>query len=167
MDFLSHILVGKIISSYQKKTAQLWAMFFSFLPDLFQLPAYIYLGYINNRPFFIPQNVDWNHTRNAYPFLHAITWEIPHSVFFLLLIILPIVFYFKLPKVAFLAYFTHILIDIPSHADEWALKPFYPLNYTFSGFTNAWAWPLYYMFLSWAALFLIIVLLHDRPVNEN
>ncbi|MEK7562386.1 MAG: hypothetical protein AAB509_01760 [Patescibacteria group bacterium] len=166
MDIVSHILIGRIISAGKEKKHQFWAMFFSFLPDLFQLPAYVYLGYINNRAFFIPQNIDWNHTRDAYPFLHAFTWEIPHSIFFLLLFILPLVLFFKLPKIAFFAYFLHILIDIPAHTGEWAMKPFYPLNFQISGLTNAWAWPFYAMFILWI-IFLLIIFLYDRPVNKS
>lgn len=159
MDIISHILIGKIISFFDKKnkSAGLWAMFFSSLPDLFQLPAYIYLGYINNRMFLIPKNIDWNHTRNLYPFLHASTWEIPHSIFFLLLIIFPVILFFKLPKITFLVYFLHVLIDIPTHAGEWAIKPFYPINYTVGGITNAWAWPFSLMLACWIILLTIII----------
>lgn len=161
MDIISHILIGKIVSFFDRKTkrAGFWTILFSFFPDLFQLPAYIYLGYINNRFFLIPKNIDWDHARNLYPLLHAFTWEIPHSIFFLFLIIFPAVLYFKLPKIAFFAYFLHIIIDIPSHAGEWAIKPFYPINYTINGFANAWAWPFKTFFYSWIFLVLIIILL--------
>ncbi|MDP2741101.1 MAG: hypothetical protein Q8O66_00205 [bacterium] len=177
MDIVSHIIIGKIISFFDKKTkkAGLWAMLFSFLPDLFQLPAYIYLGYINNRMFLIPKNIDWEHTRNLYPFLHAFTWEIPHSIFFLLLIVLPLIIFLKLPKIALFAYLFHIVIDIPTHAGEWAIKPFYPVNYTINGITNAWAWPVTAFFCSWIILLSITMLLsfffkkklHDYPPNSN
>jgi len=161
MDIVSHIIIGKIISFFDKKNkrAGLWAMFFSFLPDSFQVFAYIYLGYINNRAFFIPKNIDWNHTRSTYPVLHAFTWEIPHSIFFLSLIILPIIIFFKLPKIAFFAYLLHIIIDIPTHAGEWAIKPFYPINYAINGTTNAWAWPIPMFFYSWVILLFISTLL--------
>lgn len=167
MDIISHILIGKIISFNKNLKTQIWAMFFSFLPDLFQLPAYIYLGYINNRMFFIPKNIDWNHTRNLYPFLHAITWEIPHSIFFAVIIILPIILFFKLPKIALFAYIFHLIIDIPTHSGEWAMKPFYPSNYTFNGFTDVWAWPIWAMALLWIVLIFIILFLNDNALNKN
>lgn len=176
MDIISHILIGKIISFFARKTkrASLWAMSFSFLPDLFQLPAYVYLGYINNRMFLIPKNIDWEHTRDLYPLLHAFTWEIPHSIFFLLLVVFPVVLYFKLPKITFLAYLLHLVIDIPTHAGEWAVKPFYPINYSISGFTNAWAWPVWLLVLSWIVLLTIIILsvfikkkMHAQSFNSN
>lgn len=177
MDIISHVLIGRIISFNKNRLAQIWTMFFSYLPDLFQLPAYIYLGYINNRMFLIPKNIDWNHTRDLYPVLHAFTWEIPHSVFFVLLVILPIILYFKLAKITFFAYFTHILIDIPLHEGEWALKPFYPINYSINGFANAWSWPAQTFIFSWIILVFIIIALNiflkyknkknDRPLNKS
>jgi len=158
MDFLSHILVGKIISSRQKKTAQLWAMFFSFLPDLSLIPFYLVLGLENSRAFLLPYNQDWLGASVVHPFLTSL-YFLQHSFLFSLIIILPLIFYFKLPKTAFLGYFLHIAIDIPTHTGEWAIKIFYPFNYAINGFTDAWAWPLYYMFLSWAMLLVVIAVL--------
>lgn len=160
MDVISHILIGKIISFFDRKTkkAGFWAMLFSFLPDLGQIPFYIYLGIENIRPFLFPYNADWNNARNLHPFLTAL-WEIPHSFIFIFFVILPVVVFFKIPKIAFFAYLLHVIIDIPTHAGEWAIKPFYPINYTTNGFTNAWAWPIFSFFYSWIILFLIAALL--------
>ena len=158
MDIISHILIGKIISFFDRKnkTAGFWAMLFSFLPDLSQVPFYIYLGVKNMRLFVFPYNADWNTARGFYPFLTAL-WEISHSFFFLLLIILPVIMFLKLPKIAFFAYFFHIIIDIFTHAGEWSIKPFYPISYTIGGITNAWAWPAIAFFYSWTILSLVII----------
>lgn len=161
MDIISHILIGKIISFFDRKTkkASLWAMSFSFLPDLSQIPFYIVLGYENARPFLFPYNSDWSGAKNLHPFLTTL-WEIPHSFFFALLVILPIILYFKLPKIAFFAYLLHLAIDIPTHAGEWQIKPFYPLNYVVNGLTDAWAWPILILIVSWSILIFIILLLN-------
>ncbi|MCX6721214.1 MAG: hypothetical protein NT026_01270 [Candidatus Staskawiczbacteria bacterium] len=144
-------------------------MFFSFLPDLGQIPFYIFLGWKNARPFFFPLNSDWNGARALYPFLTAL-WDIPHSFFFAFLIILPIILFFKLPKISFFAYLLHLIIDIPTHSGEWAVKPFYPINYTFGGATNAWALPIWAMIIFWIIFLLIIIFLkkiNDRSFNKN
>ena len=161
MDIVSHILIGKLISFNKNKLTQIWAMVFSFLPDLGQIPFYIFLGYKNTRPFFFPLNSDWEGARALYPFLTAL-WDIPHSFLFALIIILPIVILFKLPKIAFLAYLLHLIIDIPTHAGEWAVKPFYPFNFLIGGFTDAWAWPLWLMALCWIILISAIIILKKK-----
>lgn len=160
MDIVSHILIGKIVSFFNRKTkkADIFAMLFSFLPDLTQIPFYIYLGFENMRPFLFPYNSDWNGGKIFHPFL-TILWEIPHSFFFLFLIILPIVIFLKLPKIAFFAYFFHLLIDILTHSGEWAIKPFYPSSLIIDGFTNGWAWSTSWLFSSWLILSLIVILL--------
>lgn len=156
MDIISHILIGKIISAYKDKKAQFWAVFFSFLPDLTQIPFFLYLGYINARPFFYPQLIDWQGARALHPFLNSV-YEIPHSLFFCFLVILPVVLFLKLPKIALFAYFLHILIDIPTHkSGEWAMKPFYPFSFAFNGFTDAWAWPIWTMTILWI-IFLSVI----------
>jgi hypothetical protein len=171
MDIISHALIGNIISFTKKYTLKnrAWIIFFSFATDLTQIPFFIYLGYINSRPFFYPLPSDWNGARTIYPFLTAI-YEIPHSLFFVFLIILPIILFFKLPKLAFFAYFFHILIDLPTHTGgEWAMKPFYPFNYNFNGLTDAWTWPFSLMAISWifllsiAICFRLIQMLNKSP----
>lgn len=165
MDTISHALIGGIISLPQKiRKSVLRIIFFSVLPDLPLIPFYIFLGYINKRAFLIPHNSDWIGATKLYPILNSF-YEISHSLFFLLLIILPLVIYFKLPKMAFFAYLIHIAVDLPTHTGEWAIKLFYPFNYSFNGFTNSWAWPIYIMAISWLFLAIIIILL--RPLYRK
>ncbi len=166
MDSISHILIGKLLASSSKysKKAVLITAFFSFLPDLSSIPMYLYLGYIKMRPFWIPYNSDWNGLRESNP-LRSSLWDIPHSLFFAVLIILPIVLYFKLPKIVFFAYLLHIFIDIFTHTGEWAVKPFYPFSYKIEGFTNAWFWPLWAMALSW--LILIVLIYIRKLINKK
>jgi membrane-bound metal-dependent hydrolase YbcI (DUF457 family) len=172
MDIISHVLIGKIISFNKNRLAQIWTMIFSYLPDLTQIPFYIMLGYENARPFLFPYNSDWVDASKNHVILN-IMWEASHSLFFALLIVLPIILFFKLPKIAFLGYILHIIIDIPTHKGEWLIKPFYPLNYSINGFTNSWAWPIWIMALSWMVLILIIFSLNifkkknDRPLNKS
>ena len=132
--------------------------FFSFLPDLSQITIYLYLGLINSRLFFIPLNADWDGFRVLHPSWSSI-WEIPHSIFFALLLIFPIILIFKLPKMALVSYLSHIFIDLFTHAGEWGIKIFYPLPYKIDGFTNAWSWSFINIFSSWIILTLIIIIL--------
>lgn len=171
MDIITHALTGKIIALPQKsKRTDFWTILFSLLPDASLIPFYLTLGYINGRAFFIPHNSDWNGARNLYPFLNSIQ-EISHSFVFAFLIILPIILLFKLPKIAFLGYLAHIILDLPSHTGEWAIKPFYPLNYSIEGFTDAWSWPLYSMAISWIICFIIFIILkkilNDKSINSS
>jgi len=166
MDIISHALIGNIISLPQKKS-RLWVIFFSVLPDLTQIPFFLYLGYLNARPFFFPLEKDWDGARALHPFLNII-YEIPHSFFFVFLIILPIVLFFKLPKLAFFAYIFHLLIDLPTHTSgEWAMKPFWPFQYTFPGFTDAWAWPAYMLLISWIVLIAAAISLNPLFKNKE
>lgn len=158
MDILSHILIGKIISFNLSATDQIWAMLFSFLPDLGHIPFYLLLGHKNKRLFWFPKNSDWLGSRASHPVLTAI-WHIQHSFFFLFLIILPAVIFFKIPIIAFLAYGLHLLIDIPTHTGEWSIKPFYPFDFKISGITDAWTWPVWGFILSWIILGIIILFL--------
>ena len=166
MDILSHILIGRIISSNQIKKAQIFTMVFSFLPDLGQIPFYLVLGYENARPFLFPYNSDWIGTRSLHPVLTAM-WDIPHSFFFLFLIILPVITYFKIPKISFFAYGLHLLIDIPTHTGEWMIRPFYPFNFAIPGITDAWAWPVWAFILSWTILGIIIFSLKFLKINDE
>lgn len=160
MDIVSHALIGKIISIPQKsKRATFWTIFFSLLPDVSLTPFYVFLGIINKRPFLIAYNSDWQGARNLYPVLDFIQ-SMGHSFLFALIIILPIIIIFKLPKIAFWAYIIHLLLDLPTHTEEWGVKPFYPFNYTVYGFTDAWSWPLYIMAISWIVLTAIIILVN-------
>lgn len=161
MDFVSHILIGRVLATSPKNSRKniYLITFFSFLPDLPQIAIYLYLGFIKARPFLIPLNTDWDGFRTLHPIWSAV-WEIPHSIFFAFLVILPLVLIFKLSKMAFIAYLSHIFVDLFTHAGEWSTKIFYPLPYLVNGFTNAWAWPFTSMFLSWLILLIAIVILH-------
>lgn len=166
MDIISHILIGRIISLKNEKKVRSWAMFFSFLPDVTQIPFFIYLGYINSRLFFYPKIIDWQGARELYPIL-TIIYEIPHSFFFLIFIILPIVIFLKLPKISIFAYFLHLFVDVFTHAKgEWVMKPFFPFNFSINGFCDVWVWPMYLIFLFWA-VFLTIIICYDKFVNKN
>jgi membrane-bound metal-dependent hydrolase YbcI (DUF457 family) len=68
------------------------------------------------------------------------------------LIIIPLVIWLRLPRLAILAYLSHILLDLPTHTGEWGVKPFYPFPFMVNGFTDAWAWPFSYMAISWVVL---------------
>ncbi|MDD2731695.1 MAG: hypothetical protein PHI53_00675 [Candidatus Pacebacteria bacterium] len=158
MDIITHALIGRAISLSKKETRRsiYFAVFFSLLADLISLPLYLYIGFINNRLFWIPLNSDWDGFRDLHPFLSAL-YDIPHSVFFLLIVILPLVLFFKLPKISFWAYGAHLFLDLFSHYGEWALKPFYPLGYKFEGFTNGWSWSIQSMAILWISIIIIII----------
>lgn len=159
MDIVSHALIGTVIAAkkHSRKLTYV-AAFFSFLPDLTQIPLYLIVGKFADRWLWIPQNIDWIGFRELHP-LWSMLWEIPHSFFFLLLIIVPIVFWFKIPKIAIAAYGLHIIIDLFSHSGEWAVKPFYPLSFSVSGFTDAWAWHWQSMLVSWLILIVASVII--------
>lgn len=165
MDVLSHALIGKIISFFDKKANfkfnSWWVIFFSIAPDLVLIPFFLILGKEKERFLWIAQNVDWAGATTAHNLLSA-TYNTTHSLFFLFLIILPIIFYFNLPKSCFFAYLSHIIIDVFTHNGEWAIKIFYPLNYQPNGFTNAWEWSFYSMVICWIILSLIIFLQNKK-----
>lgn len=161
MDIISHALVGKILSSEQKSKKNIfWIIFFSVLPDLFLIPLFFVLGSEKGRFFSIPKNVDWFGAEISHKFLYSF-YDLSHSIIIALIIILPVILLLKLPKLAFVAYLLHILLDLPTHTGEWTIKIFYPLsNYSINGFTDAWEWPLKYMAISWLVLTGIIVFIH-------
>ena len=157
MDIVSHALVGRMfISSREKKRDIAFVALAGALPDFFQIPLYIFVGHLHHRPYNFPLNSDWVGVRSAYPSWYLF-WDIPHSLFFLLFVIIPIVYYFKLNKLAIFAYFSHIFLDIFTHTGEWSLKPFFPLNFAINGFTDAWAWNYWSYLLVWAILITIIM----------
>jgi len=154
MDIISHGLVGKffqLISTTRNKKEKMTIVSFAILPDIPIFFIYILLGIEKERPFWIPHNSDWIGLRDAHPIWSA-CWELPHSALFLMLVIIPFVLYFKLHKVCIISYFLHIVLDIFTHTGEWAIKIFYPFDFMVNGFTEAWAWPIQYMILSWTLL---------------
>lgn len=84
-------------------------------------------------------------------------WEIPHSVFCIVLMIVPLVLWLRLPKLTIVSYSSHLMLDLLTHTGEWAVKPFYPLEWTVAGFADAWAWPIRDMMISWGVLATLIV----------
>ena len=108
MDIVSHALIGRmVISGKEKKKDIALVTFAGAFPDLFQIPLYAFVGYINARPFWFPHNADWTGVREAYPAWYLL-WDIPHSLLFLAFVITPLVLYFKLNKLIVLSYFLHI-----------------------------------------------------------
>lgn len=168
MDIISHALIGKILCYFDKKargTKQLWTILFSVMPDFVLIPFYIILGKEYSRFLWIAQNQDWDGASLTHSFLTSL-YNSTHSLFFCLLIILPIVFIFKLPTSAFWVYLSHIFIDIFTHTGEWTIKIFWPLNFYTNGFSDAWAWPIWKMALCWTFL-LIIILWIQKTKNGN
>ena len=154
MDLVSHALVGNIFKEASRVNSirdKIIVVSFAFLPDLPVLLVYLLLGHEKGRPYWIPYNSDWMGVRAAHP-IWAALWEIPHSLLFLILVIAPLVVWLKWPKMAIASYLSHIVLDIPTHTGEWAVKPLFPLSLSTSGFTDAWAWPIPYMVISWLVL---------------
>ena len=157
MDIVSHALVGRMmISGREEKKDILLVTLAGALPDLFQIPLYIFVGHLHNRPYNFPLNSDWIGIRADYPTWYLL-WDIPHSFFFLFFVIILLVYYFKLSKLIILAYFSHIFLDIFTHTGEWALKPFFPFNFMLQGFTDAWAWDAWSFLVVWVIILIIMV----------
>jgi hypothetical protein len=122
LDLLSHGLVGALFE--RAAPARSWkrrslVIAFAMLPDLPVFGVYLLLGREKGRPFWIPHNADWSGVRGAHPWWSAL-WEIPHSLFFVALILTPVVLKLRLPKVAIAAWLSHILLDIPTHTGSGA-----------------------------------------------
>ncbi len=159
MDLISHVLAGKAFQEASRVKTwrdKLVVISFAALPDLPLFILYLLVGHEKGRPLWIPYDSDWSGVREAHPIWSAM-WEAPHSTIFWLLIVTPLVLWLKWPKMAILSYLSHIILDLPTHAGEWGVKPFYPFPFVIHGFTNAWAWPFPYMLASWIALILVIV----------
>ena len=163
MDIVSHLLVGRALAELGNYTpAQITAITaFAALPDAPQIPLYAYVGYCHKRFLDIPKNSDWlrEHMRQRHHYW-CMLWEIPHSLWFLFLIVTPLVIYFKLPLMSAAAYGSHLLADWFTHKGEWALKPFYPFKFKAHGYTNGWAWSIPSMLSSSA-----ILVIHNLDVK--
>ena len=161
MDVISHGIIGRAIANSKTNGKDKGKIIlFAILPDLFQIPIYLFLGYINKRPLFIPLNTDWSGMREKYPNLMKLL-DIPHSFLFLLTVISPVTIRLKFPRTVILAYFSHIFIDIFTHTGEWSINPFYPIKRKVEGFTDAWAWNFRRYLFSWIILTGLVVIL-DR-----
>ena len=168
MDFISHVLVGKLFqvkSQLDSLKHKLIVIAAAFAPDIPVMFVYLLLGHEKGRAFWIPHNSDWIGIRFSHPGWAAM-WEIPHSLFFVLLIVIPFVLYFRWPKIAIASYMSHIALDLFTHTGEWGIKLFYPLDFVVNGFTDAWAWPPLYMAISWLILLGVIYLLR-RPLKQK
>ncbi len=168
MDIISHGLIGCAIGQFYCKTnvkkvgiAGMTAM----LPDFFQIPYYLTLGYLCDRPFYIPYNEDWTGFRGQLPLLDLV-WDVPHSLLFLVLVVVPIVKKFRLEKILILSYLSHIIADIPTHTGEWNLRYFFPLEFTINGVTDAWKWNLTYLAISWIILVVINFYIYKKNRDE-
>lgn len=159
MDIVSHFLIGWLIGEAANASLRDTAIiaFFGFLPDLFQIPIYIYVGKRNRRRFHYPHHKDWVGARKAHPYLMNL-WEIPHSAVFMLLIV-ALALALNLPYLAIVAYASHIFIDLFTHTGEWSVMPFYPVKAKFEGFTDAWSWSVKWMVASWLTLITLILIL--------
>jgi hypothetical protein len=156
MDFVSHAIIGGIAgsASKQQKRDIIFGSLFSVLPDIAQIPLFFYIGFLRNRFLWMPLDADWAGLRALHPGWVAF-WDIPHSIFFVLLVLAPLSLKFKWPKIALYGYMMHIVVDMFTHAGEWTVKPLYPFNLSFQGFTSAWAWPWSGFIGSWIFLLLV------------
>ncbi|MFN0202395.1 MAG: hypothetical protein ACKVTZ_12790 [Bacteroidia bacterium] len=161
MDILSHYLTGRLLATTQKYTykQRVCISFFGFLPDVSQLLLYPLLVWILPRPYYFPANDDWIGVAEKHPWF-TFAYEFPHSIPFMMLFVLPFIWYFQLPKMCLAAYFSHLLLDIPTHTGEWSTKIFCPSQYYYiEGFTDAWAWGLPAFSLCWMLLTTILLLI--------
>ncbi len=141
MDILSHGLMGAAAGELGHKRRVLWPFLFGALPDVFQaLALYPFVGYVHGRAWLIPEHADWSGFRGAYPLASAI-WEAPHSLFFLLLCIVPLVLKLRLPRSCIAAYGLHLLVDVFTHSGEWSAAPFWPLSWKLEGYWDPWKAP--------------------------
>jgi hypothetical protein len=174
MDLVSHGLMGSFAATFQRSGQShpsWWITAFAVLPDLPVLAVYLLLGRSLDRPLWIPRETDWAGVRAAHPVWPAM-WEIPHSFFFVLLVVVPVVYLLHLPRLSIAAYLSHLFLDLFTHTGEWAIKPFFPLSGRFDGFTDAWKWPLPYMIVSWLVVIGLILashalLAHHRGGSES
>lgn len=143
MDILSHGLIGHLIGHQQNRTKKekLLTWFFGLLPDLFQIPYYVFVGRKNNRFCWIPHHKDREGFRGKYP-KRDLLRDIPHSLFSVLPLRL-LLSLFKVDKrlqyIYLSSYLSHILVDIFTHTDERHVKYLYPLktSYTKKGRADA------------------------------
>ncbi len=160
MDVITHLLIGEALALPTQSTLRdnLIVALFSLLPDTTQIPLYLHIGFINKRWLWFPRNSDWlkNHFRNKHPAWSAL-WEIPHSIIFFSLVIVPLVVIFDLPKMAAISYFSHIFVDLFTHTTEWGVKPFYPFNYKFKGFTDVWSWRFSKLAWLWTIFGILVI----------
>jgi len=162
MDFVSHGLIGAALAAGVAKTPDEAAgiILFSVLPDIPQIPLYLYIGKINHRFLWIPKNSDWFGIRHKHP-KWFILQDFPNSIWCIGFLILPLVAILGLPWILLYAYVFHVLLDFFTHLDKSVVTvPFYPFSkFSIRGFTDAWAWKFRYWMVSWALLSAVILLI--------
>jgi len=143
VDIISHALIGAAIGEVSATRSWRrvgWCALLAASADFPQaLFLYPYVAYVHGRADFIPRLTDWDHFRSAHAVASAI-WELPHSVFFLALVVVPLVLYTRLPRAAIAAYASHLFIDIFTHTGEWSVAPLWPLPWRVEGFCDPWRW---------------------------
>lgn len=156
MDIVSHAIVGLGIAGigHARSSDALTISAFAIIPDIPQILLYLKLGFANHRPLWIPRYADWQRegtVRNNHPVWSSL-YDIPHSMFFLLLVVIPVVKLYRFPSLAIVAYCSHIVLDLFTHTEEWAIKPLYPFSWKFVGVTDGWRWSVRGWMTSWAVL---------------
>ena len=158
MDFLTHALVGALLgelSPKRIKNRQAKGALAAMSPDIANLVAYPYLGIKSGN--MIPYAYPRDFYANPWIVDHWtwIPWEITHSFLFWGLIVMPLLIWFRKPLLLGIAYASHLLLDMPSHSGIWSTVPFYPFEYRFDGWFDAWAWGAQEIFISATIVFLI------------
>lgn len=132
MDIISHGLWGWLAFGRKSKSEYAPALFFGMLPDLF---AFV--------PFFIYTKINNIHFRGAPPLEIMPPWvfflyDLGHSLIIFAFFYIFIGRYSRKAAYCSLAWFLHILIDIPTHsADYFPTRFLYP----FSDFiVDGWSW---------------------------
>lgn len=143
MDLLFHAVVGAAIGECAPKRIQhrqLKGVAGALLPDLANLPSYLYLGMKTNSTLWYPTpeafyNNEWivNHPTWA-------VWYLSHSLLFWAIVVVPLFRYAKWEHLLSIAYLSHLLLDLPSHTGIWGMAPFWPHPMLVDGWFDAWAW---------------------------
>lgn len=99
------------------KNVGIWDVLYSIAPDI---PMVLFLSMMK---------CSWKEMKNTWPYFFL--YEIPHSACFCLLID---------NKRHRKIYLLHILLDILTHVDEFAMRPFLPLEFRVNGIWDPVVW---------------------------
>ncbi len=152
MDTITHALIGLIcgeLAPNNIKHRRKIGLFFGMMPDIVViLILHPYLGWELGYkiPFAMPSDFLDNTAILDHWTYHL--WLLSHSLLFWAIIFLPFWHKSSKAKLATIAYFLHILADIPSHSGIYGLEPFYPIPYVFSGWFDAWLWSIWPIIIS-------------------
>ncbi len=131
MDFLYHASTGIIISKALTGKPSAVVTLFAVLPDLVGFVGHSFLMYKyahRNKPFWKTLLVEIQKT-TFYNGLDKMSYRIAHSLFtWALTSLLLYLFFPRIWLACSLAYFSHILIDIPTHDGAFAQRLFYPFS---------------------------------------